>query len=142
MELVSSYSVRLIEVAGFGLLYEYLVSYYFLSGLQPQIPYMQVMFEKLKLEKEEGRGREHVGTRTRGEAEQQPLTAEPPTTTPSEVPEGRERVMVQPQVDKLNEAHQKLKKLNSYSSILNVLSLMALTWHLVYLAKQSQSPCC
>ncbi|KAL6176590.1 hypothetical protein ACLB2K_053223 [Fragaria x ananassa] len=102
----------------------------------------KVMFEKLKLEKEEGRGREHVGTRTRGEAEQQPLTAEPPTTTPSEVPEGRERVMVQPQVDKLNEAHQKLKKLNSYSSILNVLSLMALTWHLVYLAKQSQSPCC
>ncbi|XP_062028516.1 uncharacterized protein LOC133744421 [Rosa rugosa] len=102
----------------------------------------KVMFEKLKLEKEEGRGREHVGAETSTEAERHSLTAEPSTTTPSEVPEGRECEVVQPQVDRLNEAHQRLNKLNSYSSILNILSLMALTWHLVYLAKRLQSSCC
>lgn len=97
--------------------------------------YVQAMFERLKLEKEEGRG--SVGIEPRTDAERQPLTDEPSTTTPSQVPERREHRAVQPQVDRLNKTNQRLKRLNSYSSILNIFSLIALSWHLVYLAKSS-----
>lgn len=99
--------------------------------------YVQAMFERLKLEKEEGRGRENVGTEPITDAERQPLTDEPSTTTPSQVPERRKHGAGQPQVDRLNKTHQRLKRLNSYSAILNIFSLMALSWHLVYLAKSS-----
>lgn len=97
----------------------------------------KAMFERLKLEKEEGRGRQNVGTKPSTDAERQPPTDEPSTTTPSQVPERREHGAVQPQVDRLNKTCQRLKRLNSYSSILNIFSLMALSWHLVYLAKSS-----
>ncbi|XP_057746302.1 uncharacterized protein LOC130965553 [Arachis stenosperma] len=81
----------------------------------------KLMFERMKLEKEEGRGRED-------------MTGEPATTTL-----GAEQDAFRSKILKLNE---KLKKLNSYSSILNILTLMFLTWHLVYLAQRvHDGPC-
>ncbi|KAL6297342.1 hypothetical protein ACE6H2_005484 [Prunus campanulata] len=93
-----------------------------------------VMFERMKMEKEEGRERVNVSTRVSREAEQQPITAEvePTTTVASQVTERR----AQADTDRLNEMRERLKKLNSYSSLLNVMSLMSLSWHLVYLAQR------
>ena len=61
------------------------------------------MFERMKAEKEEGRG-------------------------------GGERTSEQDLRKKL----EKLSKLNTYSSWLNILTLMSLTWHFVYLATSSR----
>ncbi|PQM41981.1 uncharacterized protein Pyn_32069 [Prunus yedoensis var. nudiflora] len=94
----------------------------------------KVMFERMKMEKEEGRERVNVSTRVSREAEQQPITTEvePTTTVASQVTERR----AQADTDRLNEMRERLKKLNSYSSLLNVMSLMSLSWHLVYLAQR------
>lgn len=59
------------------------------------------MFERMKAEKEEGRG-------------------------------GGERTSEQDLRKKL----EKLSKLNTYSSWLNILTLMSLTWHFVYLGQR------
>ncbi|KAI5356052.1 hypothetical protein L3X38_008947 [Prunus dulcis] len=98
----------------------------------------KVMFERMKMEKEEGRERVHVGTRVSSEAEQQRNTAEVEPTTPvaSQVTERREQEVAQADTDRLDEMRERLKKLNSYSSLLNVMSLMSLSWHLVYLAQR------
>lgn len=106
---------------------------------------VQVMFERMKMEKEEGRGRVHVGTRVSSEAEQQPITAEvepAATTVASQVTERREQEVAQADTDRLDETRERLKKLNSYSSLLNVMSLMSLSWHLVYLAQRLHTQCC
>ncbi|KAH0716250.1 hypothetical protein KY284_009155 [Solanum tuberosum] len=95
----------------------------------------KVMFERLKLEKEEGRG-SHIfniePSSTRGvESVLDPTKTT--TTKPAEKsPEQSAAEVVKPQVVKLS---QKLKKLNSHSSFLNVLTLMALTHHLVHLTQ-------
>ncbi|GMN51789.1 hypothetical protein TIFTF001_020935 [Ficus carica] len=86
----------------------------------------KVMFERMKVEKEEGRGRS-------GElpAEQQTTAADPaPTTVEAEPPEqeaARNKVIL---------LNGRLKKLNTLSSFLNVLSLMSLSWHVYYLAQR------
>ncbi|KAI4375185.1 hypothetical protein MLD38_013089 [Melastoma candidum] len=87
----------------------------------------KVMMEKMKVEKEEGRGRD-LGPETRKG------TGGPPAaeTEEEEEEEVRERVR------RLN---CRLRKLNSYSSMLNVMSLMSLTWHLVYLAQRLSMTC-
>lgn len=102
---------------------------------------VQVMFERMKMEKEEGRERVHVGTRVSSESEQQRITAEvePTTTVASQVTERREQEVAQADTDRLDEMRERLKKLNSYSSLLNVMSLMSLSWHLVYLAQRLHS---
>lgn len=82
------------------------------------------MFERLKMEKEEGRGIEDIA----GEA----AIA---TSTPTQAVE---REVVKSRMVGLN---KRLKKLNSYSSLLNLLTLMALTWHLVYLSHRFCNPC-
>lgn len=80
------------------------------------------MFERIKIEKEEGRGRsEDVSSRTK----------EPASTT-------ADQDAVRTRIIKLND---KLKKFNSYSSFLNILNLMSLTWHLVYLAQRLPHIC-
>lgn len=94
------------------------------------------MFERMKLEKEEGRGIEHQGsaeaTRTPEPRPPPPEEAAAPTQEDMDGDAFRSRVAM------LNE---RLRKLNSYSSLLNVTTLMALTWHLVYLAQRISAPC-
>ncbi|CAK9313990.1 unnamed protein product [Citrullus colocynthis] len=84
----------------------------------------KVMFERLKMEKEEGRGIEDIAAE-----------AAIATSTPTQVVE---REVVKSRMVGLN---KRLKKLNSYSSLLNLLTLMALTWHLVYLSQRFCNPC-
>lgn len=89
-------------------------------------PCLQVMFERMKVEKEEGRG-------SSGElpAEQQTTAADPaPTTVEAEPPEqeaARNKVIL---------LKGRLKKLNTLSSFLNIVSLMSLSWHVYYLAQR------
>ncbi|XP_030461498.1 uncharacterized protein LOC115681642 isoform X1 [Syzygium oleosum] len=97
----------------------------------------KIMFEKMKLEKEEGRGREPLGSTDATQAtEPRPPPGETPTPAPTQ--EDREGDALRARAVRLNE---RLRKLNSYSSLLNVATLMALTWHLVYLAQRISTPC-
>lgn len=81
------------------------------------------MLEKFRLEKEEGRGRE-----MQGPAEEAGIveTAIAEATAEAEQREMRERMRAM---------NQWLKKLNSYSAFLNILTLMGLSWHLVHLGQ-------
>ncbi|KAG5575929.1 hypothetical protein H5410_056063 [Solanum commersonii] len=122
-------------VQGFNLLASISMLLVNLLYLEPRAT--KVMFERLKLEKEEGRGRHifNVEPRsTRGvESVLDPTGATKTTTKPAEKSQEQSAAeVVKPQVVKLS---QKLKKLNSYSSFLNVLTLMALTHHLVHLTQ-------
>ncbi|CAN6542990.1 unnamed protein product [Malus baccata var. baccata] len=90
---------------------------------------VQVMFERMKIEKEEGKGRErvHVDARIRSEAghqQQQQTTTEgePSIMTPPQV-SMREQQVVEPDIERLNEMRERLKKLNKFSSFLNIASL-------------------
>ncbi|XP_068322558.1 uncharacterized protein [Pyrus communis] len=74
---------------------------------------MQVMFERMNIEKEEGRGRERVHvdariSREAGHQQQQQITAWFGT---------------EPNIERLNEMRERLKKLNKFSSFLNIASL-------------------
>lgn len=92
----------------------------------------KVMFERMKMEKEEGRGREELTGEPSRVSEAQPVADAAASTTTSTVAAARaEEEVVRSRIGKLND---RLKKLNSYSSFLNILTLMALNWHLVYLA--------
>ncbi|KAE9593511.1 hypothetical protein Lalb_Chr19g0140471 [Lupinus albus] len=104
------------------------------------------MLERMKIEKEEGRGRDDVmsgersGNRTRQHHHHNTTVdpKEPSTTTTTTTKQGIEHDAMRSRIMKLNE---KLKTLNSYSSILNILNLMSLTWHLVYLAQRIHLTC-
>ncbi|XP_010521159.1 PREDICTED: uncharacterized protein LOC104800129 isoform X2 [Tarenaya hassleriana] len=61
----------------------------------------RAMFERMKVEKEEGRGADEEETR-----------------------------------QKLRKLSERLQKLNTYSSWINILTLMSLTWHLVYIGQR------
>ncbi|KAM3759475.1 hypothetical protein ACB098_01G123100 [Castanea mollissima] len=106
----------------------------------------KVMFERMKLQKEEGRGREELTAEPRQVSESsQPVAAEPgastktSTTAPAESsPAALEHEVVRSQIVRLND---RLKKLNSYSSFLNILTLMALSWNLVYLGQRLHLTC-
>ncbi|KAL9295997.1 hypothetical protein ACSQ67_021893 [Phaseolus vulgaris] len=96
----------------------------------------KLMFERIKIEKEEGRGREDVtvsGERGRTGVREPQRT--PDGTGPSI---STDHDAVRSRIIKLND---KLKKLNSYSSVLNILNLISLTWHLVYLAQRLHRTC-
>nr|XP_009765498.1 PREDICTED: uncharacterized protein LOC104217042 [Nicotiana sylvestris] len=129
-------------VQGFNLLSSIAMLLVNLIYLEPRAT--KVMFERLKLEKEEGRGRDifNVEPNSRGvdsvldptgtkTTSQKTAAATTTTSKPAEVSPEVEAV-VKPQVVRLS---QKLKKLNSYSSFLNVLTLMALSHHLVHLTQ-------
>lgn len=92
------------------------------------------MFERMKMEKEEGRGREELTADEPSRvSEAQPVADATASTTTSTAPAARaEQEVVRSRMGRLND---RLKKLNSYSSFLNILTLMALNWHLVYLAQ-------
>ncbi|CAL9240372.1 unnamed protein product [Arabidopsis halleri] len=68
----------------------------------------KAMFERMKAEKEEGRG---------------------------------ERTSEQELRRKLEQLSERLSKLNTYSSWLNILTLMSLTWHFVYLGQRLGTAC-
>ncbi|KAK1275310.1 hypothetical protein QJS04_geneDACA001880 [Acorus gramineus] len=114
----------------------------------------KVMFERMKVEKEEGRGRdladmigEPVATTTTFTGIASPsgrsfATRETTTTTTATTTTGMASVDQEKVKQRLVRLSRRLGKLNSYSSFLNVLSLMGLTWHLVYLAGRLQvAPC-
>lgn len=103
------------------------------------------MFERMKVEKEEGRGRESILTETsRATEREHPTTTDPTATTtttgeaPTPVTESTGEEQVRSKIRRLSE---RLKKLNTYSSILNILTLMSLSWHLVYLGQRLQKVC-
>ncbi|XP_047063131.1 uncharacterized protein LOC124670700 [Lolium rigidum] len=118
----------------------------------------KVMFERMKVEKEEGRGRDMadiidppavtVATAATTTTTTTPtaagaripvdgtatVRAAKTTTTKSPVT-APDAEMAKSKVVSLS---KRLKQLNGYSSLCNVLSLMALTWHLVHLARRLQ----
>ena len=117
------------------------------------------MFERMKVEKEEGRGRDMAdiidppavtvatadttttttptaaGARTPVDGTATVRAAKTTTTTTTSSVTAPDAEMAKSKVVRLN---NRLKQLNSYSSLCNVLSLMALTWHLVHLARRLQ----
>ncbi|XP_054814028.1 uncharacterized protein LOC129314571 [Prosopis cineraria] len=95
----------------------------------------KVMFERMKIEKEEGRGRGDF-TAELNKGSQHTTRTNPAATAPTK--EGGEKDVIRSRIIRLND---KLKKLNSYSSLLNILNLMSLTWHLVYLAQCLHHDC-
>ncbi|KAK3142578.1 hypothetical protein QOZ80_4BG0348430 [Eleusine coracana subsp. coracana] len=117
----------------------------------------KVMFERTKVEKEEGRGQDmadivdppavtvattatYAAAAARAEAAvaRTPTdtatgrTSAAPATATTKATKG-DAEMSKSRVLALN---KQLKTLNSYSSLCNVLSLMALSWHLVHLARR------
>ncbi|GMJ11674.1 hypothetical protein like AT1G72100 [Hibiscus trionum] len=101
----------------------------------------KVMFERMKMEKEEGRGRPDFvadGERTT----ETPSVADPAAKisrkVPSPAPTALEEEAMKSRMVRLNE---RLKKLNTNSSVLNILTLMALTWHLVHLGQHLTVTC-
>ncbi|GKE00346.1 putative late embryogenesis abundant domain-containing protein, partial [Tanacetum coccineum] len=85
----------------------------------------KLMYERMKIEKEEGRG--VVVTARDAEGDNGGATAVRQTTT---VVADRQDVL------RLTE---KLKRLNTYSSALNVSTLVLLTWHMAYMGQKLQA---
>lgn len=79
------------------------------------------MFERIKVEKEEGRGLD------KSESHSSEAAAR---TYGKKVRYNMDEDAVNRRLKKLNE---RLSRLNAYSSRLNLLTLMSLTWHFVYL---------
>ncbi|KNA04516.1 hypothetical protein SOVF_198990, partial [Spinacia oleracea] len=113
----------------------------------------KAMFDRMKLEKEEGRGRNRTASPTRvidtvvtDSAGPVPTTttttAATTTTTPPEsiTPVGRSEE--DKAKSKLARLDERLKKLNSFSSLMNIMTLMGLTWHLVYLSQRLRANTC
>uniref|UniRef100_A0A7N0V931 Uncharacterized protein n=1 Tax=Kalanchoe fedtschenkoi TaxID=63787 RepID=A0A7N0V931_KALFE len=93
----------------------------------------KVMFERMKEEKEEGRGRDpHSVPDTSRAMEPDVVSAVRPTVTGQQ----DKSVPTDKSQDRIFFLGQKLKKLNSHSSFVNIVSLMSLTWHLVHLSQR------
>ncbi|MBA0746247.1 hypothetical protein Gogos_008783 [Gossypium gossypioides] len=91
----------------------------------------KVMLERMKMEKEEGRGRGRDHNFVVEESRGRGAAAKSRETHPASAANIAEEQVMKSRMVRLNE---RLKKLNTKSSLLNVVTLMALTWHLVYLA--------
>ncbi|KAK4256414.1 hypothetical protein QN277_009282 [Acacia crassicarpa] len=111
----------------------------FLNSMYLEPRATKVMFERMKIEKEEGRGREDLASELgKGSPHSTPTGTNNPSTTADTTAAATtptkeaEHDVVRSRIIRLND---KLKRLNSYSSLLNILNLMSLTWHLVYLAQ-------
>lgn len=99
------------------------------------------------MEKEEGRGRHEFvaeGSRvTEALSVADPVaknSRKGPSTAPAPAvaPTSSEQEVIKRTMGRLNE---RLKKLNINSSMLNILTLMALTWHIVYLGQRLTLDC-
>lgn len=116
--------------------------------------HLQVMFERMKVEKEEGRGRDMadivdppvvtVATPTAGTTTV-PTAAAAARTAPGDgagTGIGKQSKPATATADaemsksRAVRLSRRLKQLNGYSSLCNVLCLMSLTWHLVHLARR------
>lgn len=104
---------------------------------------LQLMYERLKIEKEEGRGiaaataakdRDRV-TDNNGDRDRVTDNSGGGETTTA-VRSQTNVVSERPDVLRLNE---KLKRLNTYSSVLNVSTLVVLTWHMAYMGQRLQA---
>ncbi|KAG6499988.1 hypothetical protein ZIOFF_039802 [Zingiber officinale] len=97
----------------------------------------KVMFQRMKVEKGEGRGRDMADV----------ISSEPAAKSIKETPVaaaaskvvGGEQGGVKSELVQLN---GRLRRLNNHSSFLNILTLMSLSWHLVHLARQLQQQRC
>ncbi|CAN1171897.1 Transmembrane protein 205 [Linum perenne] len=90
----------------------------------------KAMFERLRMEKEEGRGREQ-------ETQRHQLADAGPAAAGAELAE--DDSTEEEAKTKMAELNGRVKKLNLYSSYLNIGSLMSLTWHLVHLGHNLHS---
>ncbi|KAJ0085075.1 hypothetical protein Patl1_07382 [Pistacia atlantica] len=130
---------------GFNLLASILMVFVNSMYMEPRAT--KVMFERMKAEKEEGRGRESILTDTSWATERErprmtDPTATATTTTTGEAPTPVTESTGQEQVrSKISRLSERLKNLNTCSSILNILTLMSLSWHLVYLGQRLQKIC-
>ncbi|KAK6937995.1 protein of unknown function DUF4149 [Dillenia turbinata] len=117
---------------GYNLVSSLVLVFANMTCLEPRAT--KVMFERIKVEKEEGRGRGSVEI-----ADFEPITetsAPPRLSAQPVMPERLEHQRIGQRVANLN---QRLKKLNACSSLLNALTLMSLTWHLVYIGQRLQA---
>lgn len=97
------------------------------------------MFERMKVEKEEGKGREsQIGETSRVTETEQGTTTERRAEGPAPVPVNPGQEELRTKMVKLS---GRLKTLNTYSSVLNLITLMSLTWHLVYLGQSLHTTC-
>ncbi|THG18264.1 hypothetical protein TEA_017208 [Camellia sinensis var. sinensis] len=103
----------------------------------------KVMIERMKIEKEEGRVSLNINTSSKAADRVVEPTVKPAraSTPPSmtRMPERAEQEVGKSRVVVLN---ARLKKLNTYSSFLNALTLMVLSWHLVYLSQLLYAAAC
>ncbi|CAM8877613.1 unnamed protein product [Rhodiola kirilowii] len=97
----------------------------------------RVMFERMKVEKEEGMGRDAylVAEHTRTQEPIIVATADATTSSTVTGPGGRltEEEVTQSQIPHLS---GKLKRYNAYTTILNMLTMMSMAWHLAYLGRR------
>ncbi|XP_042008768.1 uncharacterized protein LOC121757293 [Salvia splendens] len=97
-----------------------------LRWLEPQAT--KLMVERMKKEKEEGSGQAVETSRKAGES-----TAETAGRVPASEAAARSQII---------QLSQNLERLNSYSSFLNALTLVSLTWHLVHLGQRLHAATC
>ncbi|CAH2033631.1 unnamed protein product [Thlaspi arvense] len=93
------------------------------SFVEPRVT--KAMCERIKVEKEEGRGH--------GASESH--------SSEAAVRTGREKVKKKIDQQRLTKLNERLSRLNGYSSRLNLLTLMSLTWHFVYLGHRLSLTC-
>ncbi|KAJ4962561.1 hypothetical protein NE237_022500 [Protea cynaroides] len=98
----------------------------------------KVMFERMKMEKEEGRGRDDgdIVTDTSPRLSHLGTAGTATTTTTADAAAARDKAK-----SRLGLLNRRLKRLNTRSSFLNILTLMALTWHLVDLGQRLHISC-
>ncbi|KAG1331105.1 putative transmembrane protein [Cocos nucifera] len=131
------------RLQGYNLLGSFVLVLVNMLFLEPKAT--KVMFERMKVEKEEGRGRDMADVLVEPASTTTTATTTTAATTPTSTAFGVarstvavDREVVKGRMVKLNE---RLKMLNNYSSFLNVLSLMGLTWHLAHLAHRVRTSC-
>ncbi|KAL3641423.1 hypothetical protein CASFOL_016391 [Castilleja foliolosa] len=122
---------------GFNLMASLVMILVNLLYLEPRAT--KVMFERMKKEKEEGKGKEGSGLVAEVAGRGGLSTAEVGGRLEKEDEEKTAAAKAKFEMVRLSE---KLQKLNSYSSFLNVLTLMSLTWHLVHLGQRVHLEAC
>ncbi|XP_021896051.1 uncharacterized protein LOC110813286 [Carica papaya] len=122
---------------GYNLLASLLMVFANAVFLEPRAS--KVMFERMRLEREEGIESEKSVPEPTRQTEIPPFVdPSVQTTATRSTGSTEEERVIRLRIVRLKE---RLKKLNSYSSLLNILTLMALTWHLVYLSQRLNMTC-
>ncbi|XP_019184401.1 PREDICTED: uncharacterized protein LOC109179353 [Ipomoea nil] len=137
---------------GFNLLSSLLMVLVNLLYLEPRAT--KVMFERMKIEKEEGRGKGSTTETEHGDGVTKDRSAAgavvdgstgavvdggTAATAATEIAEKKQRERAEK--SEMMRLSRKLKKLNSYSSFLNVVTLMCLTLYLAHLAQRLHVAC-